>query len=149
MRAIIERVSDASVTVEGETCGAINTGLLVYLGVDRDDTDSDITYIADKVCHLRVFPDEQDRLNLDVRSVGGQVLVISAFTVQADARKGRRPSFDMAAPPERANELYEKLCARLSDAGLIVAKGRFRAMMSVRAVNDGPICILLDSKRIF
>ena len=149
MRAVIQRVSEASVLVEGEVCGEIGQGLLVYLGVDRDDGDQDIEYLADKVRHLRIFPDEADRMNLDVVQAGGQVLLVSAFTVSADARRGRRPSFDSAAPPDEAVVLYERLCEVLMRLGCAVQRGRFQTMMDIRSVNVGPVCILLDSRRGF
>jgi len=149
MRAVVQSVSEASVAVDGAECGAIGAGLLVYLGVAVDDVQTDVDYLADKVAHLRVFPDESARLNLDATQVGGGVLVVSAFTVQGDVRRGRRPSFDLAAPPDRANELYEAFCAALVANGLVVERGRFRAAMQVRSVNDGPICVLLDSRRTF
>src|SRR3989304_1861384 len=110
MRAVVERVSQASVIVDGRSVAAVEHGLLVYLGVAADDGDADLTYIADKVRHLRIFSDESDRMNLDVAQAGGKVLVVSAFTVQADARPGRRPSFEGAAPPDRARVLYELFC---------------------------------------
>jgi len=149
MRAVIQRVSEASVEVEDGVSGAIGAGLLVYLGVGTDDGDDDVAYIADKVRHLRIFPDDEGRLNRDVVEAGGKVLVVSAFTVQADARRGRRPSFDAAAAPELAVQLYERVCEALDQLGVSVERGVFRAMMSVHSVNAGPICILLDSKRSF
>jgi len=149
MRAVVQRVSEASVEVDGRVCGAIGAGLLVYLGVAVDDTEQDVTYLADKVRHLRVFQDDQGRMNLDVGHVGGGVLVVSAFTTQADARRGRRPSFEPAARPEDAVVMYERFCETLVAAGVTVERGSFGQMMSVRSVNDGPICMLLDSKRVF
>jgi D-tyrosyl-tRNA(Tyr) deacylase len=149
MRAVVQRVSEASVTVAGEIRGKITDGLLVYVGVDADDDEADVRYLADKVRHLRIFPDERQRMNRDVVQAGGQVLVVSAFTVSADARKGRRPSFDTAAPPERAEEMYERVCTTLEQRGCSVARGRFRTMMDVHSVNAGPVCILLDSRRRF
>ena len=149
MRATVQRVSQASVTVDNEVVGQIEQGLLVYLGVADDDGDRDVTYIADKVAGLRIFNDEAGKLNLSVLDVAGGVLVISAFALQADARKGRRPSFDQAAEPDLASALYERTCEALADKGLTVARGIFRAHMDVASVNDGPICILLDSKRLF
>ena len=147
MRAVVQRVSEACVRVGGEVCGSIGPGLLVYLGIDAQDADADVDYIVDKVRRLRVFPDEQDRMNHDVLESGGAVLVVSAFTVSADARKGRRPSFDSAAEPETAEAFYEAVCRRLAESGCRVERGRFRAMMDVRCVNAGPVCILLDSRR--
>ena len=133
----------------GSVCGAITNGLLVYLGAERDDGEADIAYVADKVRHLRIFPDEAERMNLDVVQAKGRVLVVSAFTVQADARRGRRPSFESAAPPDRALVLYELLCDALQHKGLTVERGSFGDYMEVRSVNAGPICILLESRRVF
>lgn len=149
MRAVVQRVSEASVTVEGRVSGSISEGLLTYLGVAPDDGEADVNYIADKVRHLRIFPDENDRLNRDVLQAAGKVLVVSAFTVQADARRGRRPSFDNAAPPQHAHALYARLCEALSDLGVAVERGVFRATMDVHSINAGPVCILLDSRRGF
>lgn len=136
-------------TVDGEVVGRVGHGLLVYLGVHANDGDDDVAYIVDKVRHLRVFTDDEGKLNLDVGQVDGAVLVVSAFTTQADARKGRRPSFEAAARGEHANNLYERVCERLAESGVSVARGTFGAMMNVAAVNDGPICVLLDSTRMF
>ncbi len=147
MRAAVQRVHEASVTVDGQVVGAIGQGLLVFAGVAAGDAEADVQYIAEKVAGLRIFKDAEGKMNCSVTDVGGAVLVISAFTLQADARKGRRPSFDAAAGPEMAMALYERLCEMLSDMGLKVAKGVFRAHMEVASVNDGPICVLLDSKR--
>jgi len=149
MRAVVQRVGQASVTVNGRECARIGPGLLLYLGVDRDDGEADVSYIADKVRHLRVFPDEADHMNLDVVQAGGTVLVVSAFTVQADGRRGRRPSFDAAAPPDRAIILYELVCEALRRAGLSVERGSFGDYMDVVSVNAGPVCMLLESRRAF
>lgn len=149
MRATVQRVGEASVTVEGCVVGAIGPGLLIYLGVAADDGPPDVEYMIDKICNLRIFNDEAGKMNRSVRDVAGGVLVISAFALQGDARKGRRPSFDAAARPEQARELYEQVCEDLTRAGLTVARGVFRAHMDVASINDGPICILLDSKRTF
>lgn len=149
MRAAVQRVHEATVTVEGQVVGSIRQGLLVYAAVAIDDTDADARYIAEKVAGLRIFNDPDGKMNLNVSEVGGGLLVISAFTLQADARKGRRPSFDAAAGPDLALALYERLCEMLADMGLSVAKGVFRAHMEVASINDGPICVLLDSKRTF
>jgi D-tyrosyl-tRNA(Tyr) deacylase len=129
--------------------GEIHTGLLVYVGVASDDGAVDVAYIADKVCSLRIFPDESDKLNLDVNQSGGEVLVVSAFSLQGDARKGRRPSFDAAAPPEHARIMYEMLCDALTGEGLAVQRGSFGDRMQVQSVNEGPVCIMLDSKKLF
>ena len=149
MRATVQRVSSARVIVEGSVTGEIGQGLLVYVGVAAADTPDDVLYLVDKIAHLRIFNDDEGKMNRSVVDVGGGVLVISAFALQGDARKGRRPSFDAAAPPELANALYERLCDDLATAGLAVARGVFRAAMLVESVNVGPICILLDSKRLF
>jgi D-tyrosyl-tRNA(Tyr) deacylase len=149
MRAVIQRVASAAVRVEGEIVGQIGRGLLVYAAGAPDDAAADVEYVADKVAHLRIFPDAADKLNLDVGQVGGGVLLVSAFTAHADARKGRRPSFDSAAPGPVAGPLIEALAGRLRAAGLMVATGKFAAAMAVESVNDGPICILLDSRRLF
>jgi len=149
MRATVQRVSSARVIVEGSVTGEIGQGLLVYVGVAAADTPDDVLYLVDKIAHLRIFNDDEGKMNRSVVDVGGGVLVISAFALQGDARKGRRPSFDAAAPPELANALYERLCDDLAAAGLAVARGVFRAAMLVESVNVGPICILLDSKRLF
>lgn len=149
MRAIVQRVVEASVTVEEEVVGAISAGLLVYVGVGRDDIDEDVAYLVDKITNLRIFNDDQGKMNLSVADIGGAVLVVSAFALQADARKGRRPSFDPAAGPEMAESFYNRLCTELEKTGLRVARGVFRAHMHVYCVNDGPVSILLDSKRTF
>jgi D-aminoacyl-tRNA deacylase len=149
VRAIVQRVSRAAVMVDGSSVGRIDHGLLVYLGVARDDARQDVDYIAGKIRHLRVFPDSAGKMNLDVEQAAGAVLLISNFTLLADAREGRRPEFTAAAEPESANSLYEQVRAELVRKNLRVETGRFRAMMSVEAANDGPINILLDSKRQF
>lgn len=129
--------------------GDIGTGLLVYVGVAPDDGPEDVRYCAEKIARLRIFNDTAGKLNLSVLDRGGSVLVVSAFALQADARKGRRPSFDGAAGPELANQRYEELCEMLTRTGLRVEQGVFRAHMDVASINDGPICILLDSKKGF
>jgi D-aminoacyl-tRNA deacylase len=149
MRAIVQRVSEASVSIDAQLCGRIDDGLLVYLGVGRDDTPQDVAYLAEKIVHLRIFPDQQQRMNLDVTQVSGSVLIISNFTLYGDARKGRRPSFEPAAPPELAEQLYEQFIVAVESYGLRVAAGRFGAMMQVRSTNAGPVNVLLDSARTF
>jgi D-tyrosyl-tRNA(Tyr) deacylase len=149
MRAVIQRVSRASVTVDAQVTGAIGPGLLVYVGVAREDTSADVDYIVEKVLALRIFNDDNGKMNRSVVETGGGILVISAFALQADARKGRRPSFDAAADPTLAEQLYNQAADRLAAGGLQVARGVFRAHMFVESVNDGPICILLDSRRLF
>ena len=149
MRAVIQRVHEASVVVEGQVVGAIGRGLLVYLGVEQGDSQDAARYIAEKIRYLRIFPDSAKPMNRDVTDAGGAVLVVSAFTTAGDARRGRRPSFDNAAGPEAAGPLYLQVCSSLADYGLEVQRGRFGAMMDVRSSNDGPICVLIDSKRVF
>jgi len=149
MRAVVQRVHEASVTVGGEVVGEIAAGLLVYVGVAGDDVESDAAWLADKVRYLRIFPDDDKPLNRDVAESGGAVLAISAFTTQADARKGRRPALTAAAPPETAEHLFNQFCQALATTGICVATGKFRAHMDVSSVNDGPICVLLDSRRQF
>ena len=145
----MQRVSRAEVRVEGRVTGAIGRGLLVLLGVSREDGEQDARALADKIAALRIFEDAAGKLNLAVGEVGGGVLVVSQFTLLGDGRKGNRPSFIEAAQPEAANALYERCCARLREAGLPVGTGVFRAHMDVELVNDGPVTILLDSKKVF
>lgn len=149
MRAVVQRVASARVEVDGVTAGAIAHGLLVYLGVGAGDSDEDVRYMADKIAGLRVFEDERGKMALDVAGTGGGVLVVSQFTLFGDVRRGRRPSFDDAAPPELAERLYEAVCTRLREAALRVETGRFRAMMDVHAVVAGPVTILVDSRKAF
>ncbi len=149
MRAVVQRVSQAAVSVAGETVGRIGPGLLVYCAAAPDDGPQDVQYIADKIAHLRIFTDAQDKMNRDVSQAGGQVLLVSAFTVCADVRKGRRPSFDGSASGAVAGPLVAAVGAALRATGLHVETGRFGAYMLVSAVNDGPICVLLDSRRVF
>ena len=149
MRSVIQRVSRAAVTIDGTVVGRIGTGLLALVGVAEGDTATDIDYTASKIRDLRVFADEHGRMNRSVVDVGGQVLVVSQFTLLGDVRKGRRPGFDAAAPPEVAKARYEDLVGRLRDVGLAVETGVFQAQMQVDLVNDGPVTILLDSRRLF
>ncbi|GJM24844.1 MAG: D-aminoacyl-tRNA deacylase [Phycisphaerae bacterium] len=149
MRAVVQRVHDASVVVDGAIASSMQGGLLVYLGVSKSDSPADVEFLANKVRHLRVFPDGDGALNRDVGESGGDVMVVSAFTTQGDARKGRRPSFVEAAAPELARQLYEDFCQALGGYGLSVHQGRFREHMDVTSTNDGPICILLDSQKTF
>jgi D-tyrosyl-tRNA(Tyr) deacylase len=149
MRAVIQRVSGAKVTVGGETVGSINTGLLVLLGVAHDDDESDADYLARKTAGLRIFEDDAGKMNRSVLDIEGQVLVVSQFTLFGDCRRGRRPSFDDAAPPARADELYQRYAAQLTQQGLRVETGTFQAMMKVELANEGPVTILLDSKKLF
>ena len=149
MRAVIQRVSEASVVVADETVGAIGTGLLVYLGVVTGDAAADVDWIAVKIRRLRIFPDDRNLMNRDVGEAGGSVLLVSAFTTAADARKGRRPSFDAAAAADEAEPLYRAVADALRAGGLEVATGAFGAMMDVRSTNAGPVCVLIDSRRAF
>lgn len=149
MRAVIQRVSHASVTVRGEIVGQIGHGLLVLLGVGLGDTEADAEYLAEKVCGLRIFEDEQGKMNRSLQDVGGSVLAVSQFTLYGDARKGKRPSFDAAARPELARKLYESFVECIRASGLRCETGRFQEMMQVELVNDGPVTILLDSGRAF
>jgi D-tyrosyl-tRNA(Tyr) deacylase len=152
VRAVVQRVSSASVTVDGRPVGEIGAGLLVLLGVEQNDGPADAQYIANKVRDLRIFEDPSEastHLNRSVREVGGSVLVVSQFTLAGDCRKGRRPSFDRAAPPTLAKPLYEEVVRELLAGGLSVATGEFQAIMQVSLVNNGPVTLLLDSRRVF
>jgi D-tyrosyl-tRNA(Tyr) deacylase len=149
LRAVLQRVTRASVRVEGETVGETGPGLVVLLGVARDDTEEDARYVAEKTVTLRVFDDEGGRMNRSVVESGGGLLVVSQFTLYGDVRKGRRPSWFDAAPPEMAERLYEFYVAEVGRSVACVAKGSFRRMMEVELVNDGPVTILLDSGKLF
>jgi D-tyrosyl-tRNA(Tyr) deacylase len=149
MRAVVQRVRDARITVDNRTVGAIPSGLLVYLAVAADDEDSDLRYIADKVINLRIFPDDGGKMNLSVRDAGGALLVVSQFTLYGDARQGRRPSYTAAADPDKARSFYERLIAEIRSRGLEVQSGEFAARMEVRYTNQGPVTILLDSDKLF
>jgi len=149
MRAVVQRVSRGEVRVDGKAVGAVGQGFVVLLGVARGDGEADARALADKVAGLRVFEDAAGKMNLALAEVGGGLLVVSQFTLLGDARKGNRPSFVDAAGPEEGNALYERFCALLREKGLPVATGTFRAMMEVELVNDGPVTILLDSRKAF
>lgn len=145
MKAVIQRVTRASVEVEGEVIGRIDVGLLVLLGIAKEDTEADVRYVADKLVGLRIFSDAEGKMNRSIIDVGGQVLIVSQFTLLADTAKGRRPGFERAALPERALNLYEKVISMVRDRGLHVESGRFGAHMRVSLDNDGPVTFLLDS----
>lgn len=148
MRAVITRVASASVAIDGHVVSEIGHGLLVLIGVANGDGSADIDYVAAKIRDLRIFSDAAGKMNLSVTDVGGSVLAVSQFTLLADVRKGRRPSFIHAAPPEQANEAYEGVVARLRESGLIVRTGVFQADMQVASVNDGPVTIVLDTAEL-
>ena len=147
MRAVVQRVSRASVTVEEKITGSIEQGLLVLLGVGKDDTDKDIAFIADKVVNLRIFEDTDGKMNLSVKDIGGGVLLISQFTLFGDCRKGRRPDFTQAGPPQLAKKLYEKTIEAINEKGIPVQTGIFAAHMDIDSINDGPVTLILDSKK--
>jgi D-tyrosyl-tRNA(Tyr) deacylase len=149
MRAVVQRVSEARVRVDGQVVGEIARGLLVLLGVSGQDTAADVTYIASKIRGLRIFPDEQGKMNRSVEDIRGAVLLVSQFTLYGDARGGRRPSFIQAAPPDKAKALYEEAVRELRGAGVPVETGVFQADMQVALINDGPITLLLDSSKQF
>src|ERR1035438_6488254 len=148
MRAVVQRVSRAKVTVNGEIAGEIGRGLLVLLGVGAGDTRADADYLAEKTIGLRIFEDSDGKMNLSVAEAGGEVLVVSQFTLYGDVRRGKRPSFDAAAPPQPARELYEYFAEKVRAAGLRCETGRFQEMMQVELVNEGPVTILLDSGKV-
>ena len=149
MRAVVQRVSRAQVRVGDEIAGDIGPGLLVLLGVGDDDTFADADYLADKITGLRIFEDAHGKMNLGLAEAGGSVLAVSQFTLYGDVRRGKRPSFDAAAPPEKARTLYEYFVERIRAAGLRCETGRFQEMMEVELINDGPVTILLDSAKTF
>jgi D-aminoacyl-tRNA deacylase len=149
MRAVVQRVIKSRVTVEGELTGEIENGLMVLLGVTHDDTDKDTLYLAEKIVNLRIFEDENGKMNLSLLDKGGALLVVSQFTLYGDCRRGKRPSFDKAARPEKAEEAYNKFVETCKEYDLRVETGKFQAMMMVEIHNDGPVTILLDSKKEF
>ena len=149
MRAVVQRVTEASVTVEGRVVGRIGAGLLVLIGVGQDDADADADYLAEKIAHLRIFADAAGQMNRSVLDLSGAVLVVSQFTLYGDSRRGRRPGYSAAAAPEEANRLYEYFVGRVRATGLAVETGVFRAMMDIALVNQGPVTLLLDSRKGF
>lgn len=149
MRAVVQRVSYGKVTVEGETTGEIQKGLVVLLGVCHDDTDADLKYLADKIINLRIFEDGNGKMNISLKDVEGQMLIVSQFTLYGDCRRGKRPSYDKAARPEAAEGMYERFVDACRGYGIKIETGRFQAMMSVEICNEGPVTILLDSRKEF
>ena len=149
MRAVVQRVSRAEVSVNGNIAGEIGMGLLVLLGVGQADTEADAAYLAEKISGLRIFEDEVGKMNRSVQDAGGSVLAVSQFTLYGDVRRGKRPSFDDAAPPEKARQLYEFFVEQIRAAGLRCETGRFQETMQVELVNEGPVTILLDSRKSF
>lgn len=149
MRAVVQRVTCASVSVDNEIIGKINKGFVVLLGVGEGDTAEDMKYIAEKIINLRVFEDEDGKMNLSIKDIGGELLVISQFTLYGDCRKGRRPSFDKAGEPNMAKKLYEETCEYFKDCEIVTQTGQFAADMQVSLINDGPVTMLLDSTKLF
>jgi len=149
MRAVVQRVTRAAVHVEGETVGAIGPGLLVLLGTEQEDVERDLAYTLDKILNLRVFEDDAGRMNLSLLDVGAALLVVSQFTLMGDCRKGRRPSFVRAMPPEPAEAMIDDFVERARSRGVVVETGRFRADMQVELTNDGPVTLLVDSRKVF
>ena len=149
MRAVVQRVKEARVEIEGSVTGEISKGLLIFLGVGENDTEKECEYMANKIVNLRIFPDENDLMNLSLLDINGAALVVSQFTLWGDCRKGRRPSFIEAARPEKASKLYEHFITLVKEKNITVATGKFQEMMDVHLVNDGPVTILIDSSKIF
>ena len=147
MRAVIQRVSRASVTVDSKLTGSIERGLLVFLGVGKQDTQKDIDFIADKITNLRIFECDEGKMNLSVKDIGGKVLLISQFTLFGDCRKGRRPDFTTAGPPDMAKDFYEQTIAAIREKGMPVETGIFAAHMDIDSINDGPVTIIIDSQK--
>ena len=148
MRCVVQRVRNSKIKVNEEIIALMEKGLLVYLGISKNDTERDIEYLADKVSNLRIYPDQNGKMNLSINEIGGEILVISQFTLYGDLRKGRRPSYDMAAPPQKAEEFYLSFVETLRSKGLKVFTGQFRAHMEVESLNDGPVTVLIDSEKI-
>ncbi len=148
MKAVVQRVQSAKVLVDGRIIGKIDKGLLVFLGVARDDNESDLAFLASKIPDLRIFADASEKFNLSLKEVGGEILVVSQFTLYGDCRKGRRPSFTEAADPLLAKDLYERFILRLKEQGIPVQTGEFQATMEVHLINDGPVTLILESRKV-
>jgi D-tyrosyl-tRNA(Tyr) deacylase len=146
MKALIQRVNQASAEAQGEQLASIGKGILIFLGVEKGDTEAEAYYLADKILNIRIFADEEDKMNLSAMDIKGELLAISQFTLAGDLRKGRRPSFDTAAPPRRAEELYLIFVEKLKESGLRVATGRFQTMMQIHLINDGPATFILEKR---
>ena len=149
MRAVVQRVKEADVSVDNQITGSINKGLMVLLGVEDGDTEADALYMADKITGIRIFEDEEGKMNLSIKDVGGDILAVSQFTLLGDVRKGKRPSFSKAARPDEANRLYRHFINLIEERDVKTQEGVFQAEMLVRIYNDGPVTILLDSKKLF
>lgn len=149
MRAVVQRVKESRVIVDGKTAGSINKGLLILLGVENQDTLKDLEYTAEKIAHLRIFADDEGKMNLSLIDKGYEALVVSQFTLAGDCRKGRRPSYTNAAPPDIAEDYYQKFIEKLKSYGIHVQEGIFQAMMDVHLINDGPVTLMIDSRRNF
>jgi D-aminoacyl-tRNA deacylase len=149
MRAIVQRVSEASVTIDGKTTATIGRGMVVFLGIAATDGDQDVFWAAEKITQLRIFPDDHDKMNLSLADIGGEMLIVSQFTLHGDCRKGRRPGFSAAAPPAVAEPLYLKFIEEVRRRDIVTASGTFQASMAVRLINDGPVTMMLDSTKLF
>ncbi len=149
MRAVVQRVDRACIKVENKVISSIEKGLLIYLGVGKDDDQQDVDYLSNKIANLRIFEDDNGKLNLSVKDINGEILVVSQFTLFGDCRKGRRPNFMGAAPSEKAEELYKKFAKKIAEEGLCVKTGKFQAHMYIDSINNGPVTILIDSEKVF